>query len=194
MDCQKVGQQIRKLRAEKCMTQKQIADALGVRNQAVSKWERGLGCPDVTLLSDLAAILDVNIEHILKAESEWNNPIAGNMKKVKFYACPSCKNVMMGLERIEMSCCGKKMQELVAKKSDEAHEIQAEWIETDYFISLSHEMKKQHYISFIAYVTSNQLFFTKLYPEQNAETRFRKVGHGKLFAYCTEHGLFERNI
>lgn len=65
MDCQKIGSFILAIRKEKNMTQKQLAEKLHVTDRAVSKWERGLGVPDVSLLSDLSNILGVNINEIL---------------------------------------------------------------------------------------------------------------------------------
>lgn len=66
MDYQKTGTLIASLRKEKGLTQKELADKLGITDRAVSKWERGLGCPDVSLLDDLSRILDVSILEILK--------------------------------------------------------------------------------------------------------------------------------
>lgn len=54
MDCAKIGKLLLTLRKEKQLTQKQLADTLHVSDKAVSKWERGLGCPDITLLNNLA--------------------------------------------------------------------------------------------------------------------------------------------
>ena len=50
MDLSKVGKLISTLRKEKDMTQKQVADLMNISDKAISKWERGLGCPDVSLL------------------------------------------------------------------------------------------------------------------------------------------------
>ena len=52
-------------------------------------------------------------------------------------------------------------------------------------------MTKEHYISFFAYVTSSYAQFVKLYPEQNAECRFTRRGHGAVYAYCNRHGLYK---
>ena len=88
MDCSKVGKLIFGLRKEKGMTQKQLADALNISDKAISKWERGLGCPDVSLLRKLSEVLNINIEKILLGDLEPNNADGGNMKKKKFYSAP----------------------------------------------------------------------------------------------------------
>ena len=63
MDCGKVGALIKARRIEKEMTQKQLADAMNISDKTVSKWERGLGCPDVSLLPELADLLQMNIKY-----------------------------------------------------------------------------------------------------------------------------------
>ena len=61
-----IGNFIAVLRKEKNLTQKDLAEKLGVTDKAVSKWERGLGCPDVSLLEALSKILNVSILELLK--------------------------------------------------------------------------------------------------------------------------------
>lgn len=68
MNNEKIGKFIRKLRKEAGLTQKELADKLGVTDRAISKWERGLGCPDISLLEDVAKVLDVAILELLKGE------------------------------------------------------------------------------------------------------------------------------
>lgn len=65
MDCGKIGGLIGRLRRERGMTQRELADRLQVTDKAVSKWERGLGCPDVSLLTDLSAALGVDLSALL---------------------------------------------------------------------------------------------------------------------------------
>lgn len=55
-------------------------------------------------------------------------------------------------------------------------------------------MTKAHYISFIAYLTNDRCEIVKLYPEQNAETRFLKRGKGIINAYRNKDGLIKKNI
>ena len=55
-------------------------------------------------------------------------------------------------------------------------------------------MTKEHYISFIAYITNDRCEIVKLYPEQNAEARFLKKGKGIIYIYCNRDGLIKKNI
>lgn len=65
MDGEKIGAFVAARRKALDMTQQQLADALGVTNKAVSKWERGLGLPDITALPQLAAALQVSVDELL---------------------------------------------------------------------------------------------------------------------------------
>ena len=68
MDAEKVGKFIRELRKKNNLTQKALAEKYGVTYQAVSKWERGINIPDVSLLREMSRDFDVNIEDILDGE------------------------------------------------------------------------------------------------------------------------------
>ena len=109
MDCSKVGNLIYTLRTEKGMTQKALANAMNISDRTISKWERGAGCPDVSLLRELSDILGVNIEKILLGDLEPNKKDGGNMKRIKFYVCPVCGNVISSTGMAEISCCGRKL-------------------------------------------------------------------------------------
>ncbi|MCT4619107.1 MAG: helix-turn-helix domain-containing protein [Marinisporobacter sp.] len=190
MDCNKIGKLILSLRKEKNMTQKEIADAMNISDKTISKWERGLGCPDVSLLNDLSHILGVNIEKILLGDLSPNDADGGNMKRIKFYVCPSCGNLVNNTGQAEISCCGRKLEPLIAKPEDDTHNIRIDEIEEDYYITIPHEMSKSHYISFVAYVKYDRVLIVKLYPEQDAAVRFPKMYGGKLYFYCSQHGLW----
>ena len=60
-----VGSRIMKLRKAAGMTQMQLAETMGVSFQAVSNWERGMSCPDIARLTELAALLGVSVDEIL---------------------------------------------------------------------------------------------------------------------------------
>ena len=146
MDCTKVGKLIASLRKEKHMTQKALAEAMHLSDRTISKWERGLGCPDVTLLRSLSELLGVNVEQILAGDLSPNEKDGGNMKKIKFYACPQCGNVVWSTGEAELSCCGRKLAALEVQKADEGHEVEIEEVEDDYYITINHEMTKAHFI------------------------------------------------
>ena len=190
MDCGKVGRLIFSLRSEKRMTQKQLADALNISDKTISKWERGLGCPDVTLLQELSGVLGVNIGQILSGDMEASGVDRGNLKKLKFYVCPVCGNTITSTSEPEISCCGRILTPLMPKQADEAHRITVEEFEDERYITSGHGMSKGHYISFIAAVDTDRVYLIKLYPEQDCAARLPAVRGGKLFWYCTEHGLW----
>ena len=194
MNCDKIGKLIYNLRKEKDMTQKQLADLMNISDKTISKWERGLGCPDVSLLPELSQILGVNIEEILSGKIELNETIGGNMKKLTFYVCPQCNNLMTATGDANLSCCGKRMEALVAEKASENHLLNIEPVEDELYVTSAHEMKKEHSITFVAYVTGDRMIIVKQYPEWNMQFRFHKQGHGKLYFHCSNHGLFYQLI
>lgn len=197
MDAKKTGSLITSLRKENRMTQKAVAENLHVSEQAVSKWERGVGLPDISVINQLAKLLGVSAREILSGEIASNEEDTGNMKKTKFYVCPECGNIITSTGRVELSCCGKTVKQLEPKKIAEAeadHIPEIEEAEGEIYIHMEHEMSKEHFISFFAYITCDKMFLHKLYPEQNAEVRFQRKGHGSLLWYCSLHGLYLKQI
>ena len=75
MNYETIGNFIQKKRKQKGLTQKELAQKLCVTDKAVSKWERGLGCPDVSILEILANELDTSILEILKGRTIENKII-----------------------------------------------------------------------------------------------------------------------
>lgn len=189
MDCVKIGKLIAKLRKEKKLTQKNIAEALGIQNKTVSKWECGLGCPDLSLWPDLSIILGVDMKQLMEGEITSNMPDVGNIDKVRFYACPSCGNILISTGSASIFCCGRKLERMLPTDSSTAPNIKVEEIDTDYFVTFDHPMTKEHHISFVAYVKSDKVFLNRLYPEQSPTCRFPKTTGGKLYIYCIKHGL-----
>ena len=86
------------------------------------------------------------------------------------------------------------MPPLDAEEVDDAHKIVIEEVEDEQFVSIHHEMTKKHYISFLIYVTSDKFQLVKLYPEGNAECRFKFRGSGYLYLYCNHHGLMKLKV
>ena len=132
MDNVKIGQLIYKLRKEKHLTQLQLADQMGISDKAISKWERGLGCPDVSLLPDLSKIFNVDLEKLLSGELDTNEVLGGDMKKMTFYICPTCGNMITSMTDTAVSCCGKKLSAIQPQKATEDEKLSVEIIEDDY--------------------------------------------------------------
>lgn len=75
MDNVKIGAFIREMRKEKNLTQKDIAKSLHITDRAVSKWERGLSAPDISLLEPLAETLGITVSELLKGEKSADTEI-----------------------------------------------------------------------------------------------------------------------
>lgn len=185
---------IKELRENKKMTQLELANVLNVSDKTISKWETGKGLPDISLIEPLAKALGVSIIELMKGEYIINENIASNMKKINFYVCPICGNVICSVGESVISCCGIVLPKLYAEDEDSKHDIEIRIIENEYYISMKHEMTKNHYISFIAYVTGDRVQIVKLFPEQNIEARFFNRGKGTIYIYCNKDGLFKKNM
>ncbi len=192
MDCEKVGKLIFKLRKEKNMTQKQLAQTMNISDKTISKWERGMGCPDISVLHQLSDVLNVDIEKILLGDLEPNISDAGNLKRIKIYVCPACGNILTSSSSAYLSCCGRKLSPLKAKQADNNHTINIEVLDNECYITIPHEMEKSHYISFIIFISDNKIILERLYPEQSSETRFPKLSKGSFYFFCSKHGLWKK--
>ena len=185
---------IKTLREQKGMTQAELAELIGVTDKAVSKWETAKGLPDISLLEPLAAALGASLPELINGSRIINQNRCGNMLRTKFYVCPVCGNVIHSTGETVACCCGITLPALEAEEADEEHALTVENVEDEYFVSVRHEMTKEHYISFIAWVTGDRLQLVRLYPEGNAETRLQRRGSGELYFYCNRHGLFKQKI
>ena len=188
------GATIKKLREAKGITQLQLAETIGVSSKAVSKWETAKGLPDISLVEPLSQALGVSVMELMSGETVINRNVSSNILFTKFYVCPVCGNVISSVGAAVVSCCGISLPPLEAEETDEAHQINIENVEDEKFITVIHEMTKSHYISFIAYVTSDKINFVKLYPEGNAETRMQFRGRGYLYIFCNRHGLMKKRV
>ena len=177
------------------MTQRQVAEILHISPQAVSRWERGIGYPDVSLLPELSALYGVAAERLLCGALAAERKDGGNMKRIKFYVCPDCSNILTAAGGGEVYCCGRRLERLAAAEADEEHRAQVQEVEEDWYITFDHPMRKDHFIRFAAYVTIDRVLLVRLYPEQGGELRIPQIrGGGQLYLCCSRHGLFEVKI
>lgn len=188
------GNTIKTLRIKKNLTQNQLANKLGVSDKTISKWENNRGLPDITLIEPLAKVLNVAVTEFLTGEFVINNNKPGNMRKAHFYVCPVCGNIHYTMGESLISCCGVVLPNLESDEEDFEHKILIEKVENEIFVSISHPMEKEHYISFIAQVFIDRMEMVKLYPEGPASARFSYRGFSTIYYYCNIHGLFKYNV
>lgn len=188
------GAAIRRLREQKNLTQAELAALVDVSPKTVSKWETARGLPDVSLLDAIAAALDVSVLELMSGNTVSNKNTSGNLLRSRFYCCPICANTFHAMGEAVISCCGVTLPPLEAEAVDAAHAVTVEQVEDERFIAVRHDMTKTHYISFVAYVTSDRLQLVKLYPEGNAECRLNVRGCGYIYIYCNHHGLMRQKI
>ena len=194
MYCDKIGALIFRLRKEKGYTQKTLADMLNVSDRAVSKWERGQGCPDISIIPAISGVFGIDIEKLIRGELDGNDAEEGNMKKTKYYICPHCGNIILSTNDAGVSCCGRKLGEAVAKKAEDGEKLTVERTGNEIYVSSNHPMTKDHYISFVAFATGDSVQIIKKYPEWDLQCHLYGARHGMLLWYCTNHGLFYQNI
>ena len=118
MDQKKIGAFIAQCRKEKSLTQIQLAELLGITNQAVSKWENGRGMPDVSLLQPLCDALGISLNELFSGEHLSAEEYKGkaeenisklykekqitNLKPIK-YLSSICSNVTLLVAVIELA-------------------------------------------------------------------------------------------
>ncbi len=108
--------------------------------------------------------------------------------------CPVCGNIITSVGSGSFSCCGITLPKQEPEEDDGDHLICIETVDNEYHVWMEHPMNKNHYVSFIAYVTSDSVEVVKLYPEQSISVRFRRKGHGMICAYCNRHGMFRKMV
>lgn len=184
------GTVIKELREKNNMTQLQLAEKLGVSDKSISKWECFRGYPDISLLESIAKVFKISITELISGNAIQNANVSANMLRSKFYVCPVCGNVIHSMGEAAIHCHGIQLMPLEAEAPDDHHMISIERIEDEYYVRIDHSMTKEHYISFVAAASSDDMQLVKLYPEGNAEAGFKIRGVKRIFFYCNRDGLF----
>ena len=188
------NEKLQELRKQKGLTQEELAEKLYVSRTAVSKWETGRGYPDISLLEPIAKCLGISITELISGNTVRNVNVSANMMRSKFYVCPVCGNVLHCMGEAVINCHGVQLIPLEIEETDENHMIFIERIEDEYYIRIEHDMTKTHYISFVAALSVDKIQMIKLYPEGNAEARFKINGVKKILFYCNRDGLFSIDV
>ena len=187
------GAVIRELREKSRMTQVQLAEKLGVSDKTVSKWETAKGYPDITLLEPIAEAFRISVTELISGNTVFNSNVSANMLRSRFYVCPVCGNAIHSMGEAAIHCHGILLTPLEVEPADERHRLFIERVEDEYYVRIDHSMTKDHYISFAAAASSDEMQMVKLYPEGNAEARFKIRGVRRIFFYCNRDGLFSIN-
>ena len=113
------------------------------------------------------------------------------MKRLKFYVCPECGNILTASGGGELHCCGRKLEALKAAPVGDEHAVKLETVEDEWYITFDHPMRKDHYFRFAAVVSMDRCLLVRLYPEQGGEFRIPQMRRGTLYLCCSRDGLFE---
>ena len=191
MDTYITGTVIRRLRESSGLTQAELGERIGVSSKTVSKWETAKGLPDISLIEPLASALGVSVLELMSGSTVTNRNTSSNLLRSGFYVCPLCGNVIHSMGEAVVCCCGITLPRLEAEEISDGHEVEIQQVEDEYFLTIRHDMTKNHYISFAALVTTDRMQLIKFYPEGNAETRLPRCRRGTLYFYCNRHGLMK---
>ena len=190
MNAEKTGSLIRSLRIKKGLTQKELAHMICVTDKAVCKWEKGRGCPNITLISQLSKVLEVDIQSILQGYLDKNKKIGENMNHLKFYKCPTCGNLVTSIKSVELSCCGNKLSPVSAQtRSDPEYQPVIQEFDGQYSIKFNHPMTKSDYISQVIVVRYDQIMIVNLYAESEAIITIPQVRGIRLFVITNKSEL-----
>ena len=194
MNNEQTGKLIRRLRLEQNRTQKQVAEYLNVSEQAVSKWERGLGLPDISSLNRLSECLGVNLKDLLSGELIENEEGEGKLKNIHFYVCPVCENLIFSSAGADISCCGRTLSRLNPKQAEENDKMMVQEVEYDWYITSIHPMTKDDYIQFSAVIQNGKVEVFSHYPEWNYELRIPRRAKEQLYWYSGKKGLLYQDL
>lgn len=190
MNAEKTGNLIRSLRIKKGLTQKELAHMICVTDKAVCKWEKGRGCPNITLISQLSKVLEVDIQSILQGYLDKNKKIGENMNHLKFYKCPTCGNLVTSIKSVELSCCGNKLSPVSAQtRSEPEYQPVIQEFDGQYSIKFNHPMTKSDYISQVIVVRYDQIMTVNLYAESEAIITIPQVRGIRLFVITNKSEL-----
>ena len=183
---QHVAQLIRQRRKELGFTQAALAERIHVSAKAISKWERTAGMPDASIVPVLSQALGVSADSLLSGQVKTNPPDGGNMKRIKFYQCPACGNILTATGKAELSCCGRLLAPMAVTPADDMHRMSITDIETEKLLTWTHPMEKAHHLTFLAAVGYDSVHIVRLYPEGAQEHRLPRIPWAKYVCGCSQ--------
>ena len=140
------GNTIRTLRIKHGITQKELAEKLNVSDKTISKWETEKGLPDISIVEELAKALHVSLTELFTGDLKTNENVSGNIKRIQFYVCPICGNIITAVGEGNFSCCGITLLKQEAETAEEEHSLFVETVDNEFSIVMKHSMSKGHYV------------------------------------------------
>jgi len=123
-------------------------------------------------------------------------------ENTKFYVCSVCGKIigLISNTKIPTICCGKEMTVLKANTSDGAVEkhVPSYEVDGDEIVirigEVDHPMEEDHYIMWVAQVTTDTTTRTQLLPGQEPMVRMKYIKGATIYAYCNKHGLWKKQV
>ena len=194
MDQVKTGALIKRFRTQMGLTQRQLAGRIGVSDKAVSKWERGNGCPDVSLLAALAETFSTEVGVLLTGELDKKEKDRGSMKHLRFYLCKECGNVVAAASGAAVVCCGARLAAETPVRAEADEMLKTEETGGELFVSSDREMTKRDYVPFVAYVGDSVFILCRQYPEWGLQAHLPVFRSGRLVWYSPGRGLLYQEL
>lgn len=145
-------------------------------------------------MSTLAQVFETDIQVLINGEINKNENEKDDMRKIGFYVCRKCGNIITATSEASITCCGNKLSSLEPRKAEECDMLKVEDVGGEWFIFSEHEMTKKHCISFVAYVSDSSVMMFQQYPEWNLQLTLPMYRTGRLVWYCTKCGLLYQDI
>ena len=108
------------------------------------------------------------------------------MKRIKFYQCPDCGNILTATGKAELSCCSRRLAPMTVQAADDMHSLDICDIETEKLLTWTHPMDKAHHLTFLAAVGYDCVHIVRLYAEGAQEQRLPRIAWAKYYCGCTE--------
>ena len=134
----------------------------------------------------VADLLNISNKTISKWESGGTSP---DLESIV------CGNILTSTGAASIACCGRQLQPLTPDMTTPEHTPLVEEVDAEYYATVPHEMRREHYLLFAACVNDDRVWLNRLYPEQSPNFRFPYMGGGgSLYLYCTKHGLMKYKL
>ena len=146
------------------------------------------------LLCALSNVLGTDVDIMLTVKIVKNVSENGYMKKLRFYVCSDCGNIITATSDAAVTCCGNRLTVLEPRKAEENERLKVEDTGGEWYVTSDHKMTKEHYISFAAYVSDSSVMMFKQYPEWSLQFNLPMYRSGRLVWYCNRCGLFYQEI